>query len=359
MSLGPILILAGGTGGHIFPGLAVAAVLESRGVPVLWLGAIEGLETRLVPAAGIALETVRVSGLRGKGFKALLLAPFRLVRAIAQATAIVWRARPRAVLSLGGFAAGPGGIAAWLLRRPLLVHEQNRIPGYTNRMLAHFARRVLVGFPDAFPSSRRTDYVGNPVRAAIASVAHPTSRLAHREGPLRILVLGGSQGARALNRAMPKALAALPADIRYEVLHQTGAKMHDEAWAAYAEAGVKAHTEPFIDDMAEAYAWADLVVCRSGALTLAELCAVGIGSVLVPFPFAVDDHQTANGQHLAECGAAIVMAEGENLAPRLAHALEALLRNRARLKEMAEAARALSRPDAASKIADICLAEAA
>ena len=290
----PIMILAGGTGGHIFPGLAVAAALHARGVPVTWLGADGQMETRLVPEQGIALDTIPVRGLRGKGFATLAAAPLRIARAVVAAWRVLRARRPRAVVSFGGYAAGPGGFAAWLRGTPLIVHEQNRAPGFTNRVLAGLARRVLTGFPQTF--ARREEHVGNPVRAEIAAIAPPEQRLPRHDGPngehaMRLLVLGGSQGARALNEALPRALASMD-DTPVEVRHQCGAALVDEATDAYAQAGVVSSVEPFIADMAEAYAWADLVVCRAGALTLAEVCAAGIGSVLVPFPPPLDDHPT-------------------------------------------------------------------
>lgn len=355
--MGPVLIMAGGTGGHIFPGLAVARALRERDVPVVWLGSVGGLECRLVPEAGLPLETVAISALRGKGALALLLAPLRLLRAVWQAISVLRRHRPRSVLSLGGFAAGPGGLAAWLLGRPLLVHEQNRIAGFTNRTLARLARRLLAGFPDVHGLAGSVENVGNPVRAEIAAVASPDQRLAGRTGPLRLLVVGGSQGARALNRAVPALLQRL-APQAVDVRQQCGPRMLDEARAAHAEAGTTASVEPFIADMAAAYAWADLVLCRSGALTVAELAAAGVASVLVPFPAAVDDHQTANADFLVEGGAALRVAEGEDFADRLAAAIAPLLADRPRLLAMARAARALARVDAAERVADACLAEA-
>ncbi|GAB2490248.1 undecaprenyldiphospho-muramoylpentapeptide beta-N-acetylglucosaminyltransferase [Arenimonas alkanexedens] len=354
---GPVLILAGGTGGHIFPGLAVAQALQSRDVPVLWLGAAGGMETRLVPQAGLRIETIAIGGLRGKGAMTLLKAPFVLLRGCLQALAILRRVRPRAVVSFGGYAAGPGGICAWLLRRPLLVHEQNRAPGLTNRVLARVARRVLCGFPGSFPGRDTVD-VGNPVRPAIAALPPPAQRFAGRSGPVRLLVLGGSQGAHALNTALPKLLERLPEAQRPSVRHQCGERHADASRAVYARAGVAASVEPFIADMAAAYAWADLVVCRAGALTLAELCAAGVGSLLVPFPKAVDDHQTRNAEYLVERGAARLLPEGEAFGPRLLDALSALLVDAPARLAMAEAARAAARPDAAERVADLVLQEA-
>lgn len=351
----PVMILAGGTGGHIFPALAVAKVLRARSVPVVWLGADGAMETRLVPQHGIELDTLAISGLRGKGKLALLGAPVRVLRAVRAAGVVLRRRVPRAVVSFGGFAAGPGGVAARLMRTPLLVHEQNRAPGLTNRVLAKFARRVLTGFPGSF--AQREEYVGNPVRDEIAALPAPAQRLAGREAPLRLLVLGGSQGARALNLAVPKAVAALDG-VAIDVRHQCGEKLRDEAARAYAEMGVTASVEAFIADMAQAYAWADLVVCRAGASTLAELCAVGIGSVLVPFPQAVDDHQTRNAEFLVERGAAVLLKQDESLAIALASVLRELAADTGRRLSMAEAARALAKPDAAERIADIILEEA-
>jgi UDP-N-acetylglucosamine--N-acetylmuramyl-(pentapeptide) pyrophosphoryl-undecaprenol N-acetylglucosamine transferase len=352
----PVLIMAGGTGGHIFPGLAVAQVLRARDVPVVWLGSAGGLETQLVTQAGIALETLAISGIRGKGALALLAAPLKILRALIAAWKLVGVLRPRSVLSMGGFAAGPGGIAAWLRGVPLLVHEQNSIPGVTNRILSLFAKKRLCGF---FAALKRGDWVGNPVRAEIAALAPPEERLAARDGSLRLLVLGGSQGAQALNARVPQALAQLPMARRPQVRHQCGAKHADAARAAYAQAGVEASVEPFISDMAQAYAWSDLVLCRAGALTLAELAAAGIGALLVPFPFAVDDHQTRNAQAAVAAGAAILLPEAQASVERIATLLGELLDDRARLLRMAQNARALAKPDAAARIADACLGLAA
>ena len=352
----PVLIMAGGTGGHIFPGLAVAECLRGQGVPVAWLGAVGGMETRVVPAHGIELHTVAVGGLRGKGWKTRLLAPLMLLRALGASLALLRRLRPRSVLSMGGYVAGPGGLAAWLLRRPLLVHEQNRVAGFTNRKLASLARRVLAGFADALPHAQ---WVGNPVRATIGALPPPARRMADRIGPAHLLVLGGSLGARALNLSLPQALARIAPDQRPEVLHQCGARGLGEARAAYAQAGVEARVVAFIDDMADAYGWADMAVCRAGALTLAELSAAGLGALLVPFPHAVDDHQTRNADVLVAVGAAEIMQENQLDIPRLAQRLAALLGDRPALLAMAEAARTLAKPDAAQVIARACTEVAA
>jgi UDP-N-acetylglucosamine--N-acetylmuramyl-(pentapeptide) pyrophosphoryl-undecaprenol N-acetylglucosamine transferase len=348
----PVLIMAGGTGGHIFPGLAVAEVLRAQGVPVAWLGASGGMETRVVPAHGIELHTVTVGGLRGKGLKTRLLAPLMLARALLASLRVLRRVRPRSVLSMGGYVAGPGGVAARLTGAPLLVHEQNRVAGYTNRKLAGFAKRVLAGFADALPNG---EWVGNPVRASIAALPLPAERFAARAGRPQLLVLGGSLGARALNLTLPQALALIPPGQRPIVRHQCGSRGLDEARAAYAQARVEAEVVPFIEDMAAAYGWADLAVCRAGALTIAELTAAGLGAVLVPFPYAVDDHQTGNAQALVEAGAAELIQERDLDAQQLAQRLAALLADRRPLSAMAEAARTQAKPDAAETIAAACL----
>lgn len=352
----PVLIMAGGTGGHIFPGLAVADTLRSRGVPVAWLGAVGGMETQVVPAHAITLHTIAVRGLRGKGWKTRALAPLMLTRAIVSALRVLRRVKPRSVLSMGGYVAGPGGVAAWLLRCPLLVHEQNRVAGFTNRWLAARAQRVLEGFDGALPGGT---WAGNPVREAIAALPPPQARMVHRSGRPRLLVLGGSLGARALNQALPQALAQLPPARRPEVLHQCGNRGIDEARQAYRDAAVEADVVPFIDDMAPTYGWADLAVCRAGALTLAELTAAGLGSVLVPFPHAVDDHQTRNAEVLVAVGAAELLPERELDISHLATRLDALLGDRGRCLDMAIAARGLARPEAAAVIADACMEVAA
>jgi UDP-N-acetylglucosamine--N-acetylmuramyl-(pentapeptide) pyrophosphoryl-undecaprenol N-acetylglucosamine transferase len=350
----PVMIMAGGTGGHVFPGLAVAEALRARGLDVVWLGTRRGLEARLVPAAGIPMEWIGIGGLRGKGLRTRLMAPLRLASALAQALGILLRRRPRVVVGFGGFVAGPGGLMAAALRIPLVLHEQNAVPGLTNRWLARFAKRVFTGFPVELPGDKtRRRYVGNPVRADIAALAPPAQRLAGREGAIRLLVIGGSQGAAALNRSVPAAVAQLPAETRPEIWHQAGERHLEAAKSAYAQAGVEARVEPFVADMAAAYAWADLVICRSGALTVAELAAAGVPALLVPFPYAVDDHQRVNGRFLVEAGAAVMVIETELTPQRLAHELQQLV-DRSRLLAMAEAARSVARVDAAAAVAEAC-----
>lgn len=355
----PVLIMAGGTGGHIFPGLAVAAALRARDVPVLWLGARGGMENRIVPEHHIELRTLPVAGLRGKGLRRRLAALWMLARAGFAAWHALRDIRPRSVLSMGGYVAGPGGMAAWLQRRPLLVHEQNRIAGFTNRVLAKRARKVMAGFPDAFPAKLHAEWTGNPVRAGIAALPRPAQRFADRSGAARLLVLGGSLGARTLNHGLPEALSLIPADRRSEVLHQCGNAHVEATRAAYAQAGVAAEVQPFLTDMAAAYAWADLVVCRAGALTLAELAAAGLGAVLMPFPHAVDDHQTKNAEGFVTAGAAELVQDRDFDPARFAGLLERLLRDPDKRLAMAEAARALAKPDAAEVIAQRCLEVAA
>ncbi len=359
MSNAPILIMAGGTGGHIFPGIAVAQELQSRNVPVLWLGSAGGLETRLVPKAGLSIETLDIGGIRGKGWRTLMGAPLRILRAILSAAKIVRRTKPRSALSLGGFASGPGGIASWLSGVKLVVHEQNSVPGVTNRTLSHIAKKVLCGFDGALAHG---EWVGNPVRKEIAGVQAPSQRFAERSGAIRLLVLGGSQGASGINVTLPDVLRGMTQ--RPQIRHQCGSKHLEKTKEIYANAGVDAQIDAFIDDMAEAYSWADVVVCRAGALTLAELCAVGLPAILVPFPAAVDDHQTHNAQALVACGAAKLVSEGEGFDAGLSAALNDVLsgnhgETRARLLAMANAARTLAKPDAAARIADACLAVAA
>ena len=351
----PILVMAGGTGGHVYPALAVAKALQQQSRDIVWLGTHRGLESRVVPAAGISMEWVSIRGLRRKGLLALVVAPVQLAWALIQSLAVIIRRRPAAVLGMGGFVSGPGGVAAWLTRRPLVIHEQNAAAGLTNRLLARLARVVLQAFPGSFNSSIRAETVGNPVREDIATVPAPESRYAERVGPLRLLVLGGSQGALALNRTVPAALARLPEELRPIVQHQCGAATIDTARKAYAAAGLDADLVPFIEDMASAYAWADLVVCRAGALTVAELCAVGVPAVFVPYPSAVDDHQTANARPMVEAGAGAIIQEVDLSDASLADELKRWLTARTELLERARRARQLARPQALQRITELCL----
>ncbi|HUG72688.1 MAG TPA: undecaprenyldiphospho-muramoylpentapeptide beta-N-acetylglucosaminyltransferase [Steroidobacteraceae bacterium] len=356
----PVIIMAGGTGGHVFPALALARLLRERSRQVIWLGTQRGLEARVVPAEGFAIEWLSVGGLRGKGMLTLLAAPFNLLRALWQALRVMRRHRPGVVVGLGGFVTGPGGLAAWLCRRPLIVHEQNAIAGLTNRCLAPLAREVLTAFPAALAGRRRVRLIGNPVRAEIVRLPEPALRFAGREGPLRLLVMGGSLGARRLNEVVPQALAQLTGAAgapRFAVRHQAGEKQIDLARQAYAAVRIEGDVTPFITDMAAALGWADLVVCRAGALTIAELAAAGAGAILVPYPHAVDDHQTHNARYLVEAGAARLIGDAELSAEHLAATLSALCANgRAGLLQLAAAARGAALPDAAQLLLDACLA---
>jgi UDP-N-acetylglucosamine--N-acetylmuramyl-(pentapeptide) pyrophosphoryl-undecaprenol N-acetylglucosamine transferase len=347
--------MAGGTGGHVYPALAVARVLEHKAQGVVWLGTRQGLEGRVVPAAGIRTEWISVRGLRGKGPFTLIAAPFQLFRALLQSLRVMAKHRPAAVLGMGGFVSGPGGLAAWLTRRPLIIHEQNAIAGLTNRLLAHLARVALQAFPGTFPARVNAETVGNPVREEIAALEHPATRFAARSGPLRLLVLGGSQGALALNRIVPAALAQVPADRRPEVRHQAGERTLWSARESYERFGISVDLLPFIEDMAAAYAWADLVVCRAGALTVAELSAAGLPAIFVPYPAAVDDHQTANARPFADAGAAVILQEKDLNAETLAEWLGKWLSSREDLGARAVKARSLAKPKALERIAELCL----
>ncbi len=352
-----VMIMAGGTGGHVFPALAVAQRLREEGVEVSWMGTRRGLEAKVVPAHDFPIDWVDVSGLRGRGALGWALAPVRLLRALGQALAILWRRRPGVVLGMGGFVTGPGGVAARLLGRPLLIHEQNRIPGLTNRLLKPLARRVMCGFPDTFPEAEKVVVTGNPVREAMTRIPPPAERFAGRTGRARLLVVGGSLGAAFFNETVPQALARLPEAQRPHVHHQCGERHLEAARQAYQAAGVEVELLPFIEDMAAAYQWADLVLCRAGALTVSELAVAGAASVLVPYPHAVDDHQTANARYLADTEAAVLVQQRDLDAERLARLLAELLGDRGRLQAMAERARTLGRPDATRLVADLCLVD--
>jgi UDP-N-acetylglucosamine--N-acetylmuramyl-(pentapeptide) pyrophosphoryl-undecaprenol N-acetylglucosamine transferase len=359
MKRGTVLIMAGGTGGHVFPALAAARVLRERGYEPVWLGTHRGLEARLVPPQQIPIEWISMSGLRGKGAITWLAAPFKLALAIWQSLAVMRRRKPAVVLGAGGFVSGPGGVAAWLTRRPLVIHEQNAVAGMTNRILARLAHHVLEAFPSSFPPGIKADCVGNPVRREIAALAPPAERYSQRQGPLRLLIFGGSQGAARLNAVVPAALAMIDVALRPQVVHQAGERWLVQAEELYAKHGVQARVKAFIDDMAEAYAWADLVICRSGALTVSELAAAGLPAVFVPFAAAVDDHQTRNAKFLVDAQAGVVIAEFELTPLRLANELNALFAaGRGRLGEMAMRARALAITDADVRLADACVAAA-
>ncbi len=355
---GPVLIMAGGTGGHVFPALALARALQERSCEVVWLGTHRGIEARLVPAAGIQVEWISIGGLRGKGLATQLLAPLRLLRALWESLAVMRRHSPQVVVGLGGFVSGPGGLAAWLSRRPLVIHEQNAVAGLTNRLLARLADQVLEAFPQSFGPSRPARDIGNPVRREFFALPAPALRFAGRTGALRLLVVGGSQGAARLNAVVPQALAQLAPQLAIEVRHQAGERWIDGARSAYAAAGIDAEVVPFIDDIAAAYGWADLVVCRAGALTISELAAAGVAAILVPFPAAVDDHQTRNAGYLVGQGAAVLLPEPQLSVERLAAELLRLGSDRAALQRMAASARALARPRAALDLADATLAAA-
>ncbi|MDD3353103.1 undecaprenyldiphospho-muramoylpentapeptide beta-N-acetylglucosaminyltransferase [Zoogloea sp.] len=344
-----LMVMAGGTGGHIYPGLAVADALRDRGWKVVWMGHPDGMEARIVPVSGYEMAWVRFTALRGKGLLRKLLLPFNLLRGFAQALAQIRRVRPDVVLGMGGYVTFPGGMMAALSGVPLVVHEQNSVAGLANKVLAGVADKVVTGFPNVLGKG---EWAGNPVRAAITAVALPAERFAGRCGPLRLLVVGGSLGAAALNDTLPRALAMIPADQRPVVTHQAGTRQIDALRAAYKAAEVEGELLPFIDDMAERYASADLVICRSGALTVAELAAVGVASVLVPYPHAVDDHQTGNARFLAEAGGAVLLRQTELTPQRLAALLQEMTRER--LLAMAERARGCARSEATIRVAEVC-----
>ena len=344
------LIMAGGTGGHIFPGLAVAEALRARGWRVHWLGAPGSMESRLVPPRGFALETVEFGGLRGKGLVTKLLLPLNLLRAFWQSLQVVRRVKPDVLVGLGGYITFPGGMMGVLLGKPLVLHEQNSIAGLANKVLAEVADRRFCAFPNALSKAQ---WVGNPMRAAFLNQPAPAERFAGRTGPLRLLVVGGSLGAQALNRVVPQALALIPEAQRPVVLHQSGEKQIDELRANYASAGVAAELTPFIEDTASAYAEADLVIGRAGASTVTELAAVGAASLLVPFPAAVDDHQTHNARFLVDAGAAWLEAQAGLTPDKLALLLQGL--DRAQLQAMAEKARAVAKTGATEAVVGACL----
>ena len=352
-----LMVMAGGTGGHVFPGLAVAHLMQTWGWKVVWLGNPAGMEATLVPKHGIAMEYVRFGGLRGKGLKTKLMLPVNLLRACAQSLSVLRRVKPDVVLGMGGYITFPAGLMTVLSGRPLVLHEQNSIAGLANKVLAKLAKRVLVAFPNTLPHG---EWTGNPIRAELARAIAPKARYAQRKGPLNVLVVGGSLGAAALNEVVPRAVALLAPNERPRMVHQAGAKHIDALRENYAEAGLQTadgeqagvELVAFIDDMTSAYANADLVICRAGAMTVAEISAVGVAAFFVPFPYAVDDHQTTNAAFLADNGAALVVQQRDLSAETLAEWLRS--QTRETLAEMAERSRSLAKPDATEQVAQIC-----
>ncbi|MBP0622832.1 undecaprenyldiphospho-muramoylpentapeptide beta-N-acetylglucosaminyltransferase [Cupriavidus consociatus] len=344
-----LLVMAGGTGGHVFPGLAVAHALREQGWNIVWLGNRTGMEATLVPKHDIPMEYIQFGGLRGKGLVTKFLLPLNLLRAFWQSIGALRRVKPNVVLGMGGYITFPAGMMASLLGRPLVLHEQNSIAGLANKVLAKVADRVLCAFPDTLPGG---EWTGNPVREELAHLDAPEARYDQRTGPLRILVVGGSLGAAALNEVVPKAIALLPQSNRPVVTHQAGARQIDTLRANYAAAQVPAQTLPFIDDMARAYADADLVICRAGAMTVSEVAAAGVAALFVPFPHAVDDHQTTNAKFLSSQGAALLVQQQDLTAEGLAQTIASL--TRPQLKDMARLARGLAKPEATRRVAEVC-----
>ncbi|NOX42203.1 MAG: undecaprenyldiphospho-muramoylpentapeptide beta-N-acetylglucosaminyltransferase [Gammaproteobacteria bacterium] len=354
-----ILIMAGGTGGHVFPALAVAEELRSSGVSVVWLGTRRGLESNIVPKAGFPISYISINGLRGKNTLTLLLAPFKLLLALIQSFYVLLSLKPNAVLGMGGFVTGPAGVVAWVLRIPLIIHEQNAIAGMTNRLLSKIASQIFQAFPGVFDDGSNVITVGNPVRTDIGNLHTPEERYNSRNGSLRLLVLGGSLGAVALNETVPPALGLISEKFRPIVFHQTGRDKQEDTEKFYKYAHVQAKIVQFISNMSEAYQWADIVICRAGALTVAELEAAGVASILVPYPHAVDDHQTANAKSLTDAGAGLLIQQ-DKLTPRYlsdvlsSFAKEDMTEVRERLLNMAQAAYKLATPDAAHEVAMWC-----
>jgi UDP-N-acetylglucosamine--N-acetylmuramyl-(pentapeptide) pyrophosphoryl-undecaprenol N-acetylglucosamine transferase len=348
--------MAGGTGGHIYPALAVANCLRERDIPTLWLGTKTGLEAKIVPENGLKLLTINISGLRGKGIMRWVSAPFSIFMAVVQSIFVLSQHKPAAVLGMGGFASGPGGVAAWLMRIPLCVHEQNAVAGLTNRLLAPLANIVMEAFPNTFPSSTNANMTGNPVRKDIIGIAEPQERFQNRtDNCLHILVVGGSLGARALNDVVPEALSILGEKINIKVKHQTGDRNLQSTKARYQTLNISVEPQVYIDDMAAAYEWADLVLCRAGAMTVAEIAAVGVAAIFVPYPYAVDDHQSANAHFLSAEGAAVIVQETELNGQTLAKLFLDFSLNRESLLKMAYISRSLSRPAATDHVADLCM----
>lgn len=352
-----VLVTAGGTGGHVYPALAVALELLARGYRVEWVGTRAGLEHRVVPAAGITLHCLPVQGIRGKSAWHRLRAVFSLLRAQLGALWLLLRRRPACVVGMGGYAAGPAGMAAWLLRKPLLIHEQNAVAGTTNRMLSRFARRVMGAFPGAFPGGLDYRVVGNPLRRELIEAGSRAGYDYDGRRPLRLLVLGGSLGAQPINEVLPGMVRRLNRDggAALQIWHQAGEAHYDALRRRYADMlGEDIRVAPFIEDMAAAYQWADLVLCRAGALTVSELAVMGRPSILVPLPHAIDDHQTANARSLTARGAALVMLQSQLDAYMLGALLREFMAHPERLAAMARAAREAATPLAAAQVSDCC-----
>ena len=358
MSHRPLLIMAGGTGGHVYPALAVADYLRAEGFPVLWLGTRNGLEYKVVPDKGYRLLTIDIWGVRGKTIGRWILAPILLIRAIFQAVLILLRIKPAAALGMGGFASAPGGIAAWLLRIPLLIHEQNSVAGTANRLLLPMAKIVMQGFPGTFQQSHKVHSTGNPVRPEIITAAEKNYRTGFsHDGKFNLLILGGSQGAKTLNEIIPPALSRMRDTIDVSIWHQTGERHFPEVKALYEKLGglIDIRIDAFINDMGKAYSWADLVLCRSGAMTIAELCVSGVASILVPYPFAIDDHQTVNARYLSDRGCALLIPESELDDARLANSICEIFNTPGRLLEMSTLTKQQAAPWSTRDVAELCM----
>ncbi|THB71648.1 MAG: undecaprenyldiphospho-muramoylpentapeptide beta-N-acetylglucosaminyltransferase [Gammaproteobacteria bacterium] len=351
----PVLIMAGGTGGHIFPALAVADSIQEHNAPVIWLGTEKGLESKIIPKEGIDIEYIRIGGLRGKGFFHKLIAPFKIVDAVVQALKIIRRIKPRSALGMGGYVTGPGGVAAWISGVPLYIHEQNAVAGMTNKILSHFAKKVFEAFPGSFAQMSKLICSGNPVRKEFYNLKDAQTRFTEREGRINVLVLGGSLGAKVLNEVVPEAVSRIDVEHRPNIRHQAGEKTIEIAHQQYEQAEVLAEVTPFIDHMAQAFEWADLIICRAGALTIAEIAVVGVPAILVPFPHAVDDHQTRNARYLSTAGAAVLIPQNMLTADSLYKEMVKLIQDKSLRIKMAIKAKELAREKAAEMIADSCL----
>lgn len=349
-----LMIMAGGTGGHVFPALAVAESFLERQDKVVWLGSVGGMEEDIIKKTAIPFYGITVQGFRGKGLIKQLMAPFKMSSALLQAISIIRKVKPDAVLGMGGFASGPGGLAARLLGVPLLIHEQNSVAGLTNKILAKFAKTVMTAFPDAFDASVHVKLMGNPLRAGITRLFYQQSKKGQEQGQVHLLILGGSLGAQSLNETVPVAIKMMDEGLRPQIWHQTGRAKDTAVKASYTEHGIEARVSEFITDMAEAYSWADFVICRAGALTVSELCVAGLGAILIPYPFAVDDHQTKNAQFMVEGGAAWLLPQSELRPDVLAEMLAPLFAKRGRLAKLSDAARKLAKVDATEMVANEC-----